>query len=150
MKERLETAISGSFKFKPEIDALHEEFTDYNVTVLEPTQGWLYTPSGQIEYSDGFRPLPVERGLTTRAIEERFMRAVRQSDFLYVYDPGGYIGLSAAMEIGCAIENQKPIFASEPPAFEYFDLEIDAYLFFKDHLVVATPHEAVSIIRECS
>jgi hypothetical protein len=39
MSELLTTAISGSFKFKPEIDALHDEFADAGVNVLEPSKG---------------------------------------------------------------------------------------------------------------
>lgn len=35
----LKTAISGSFTFKPEIDALHETFADYGVQVLAPPNG---------------------------------------------------------------------------------------------------------------
>jgi hypothetical protein len=148
MKEHLETAISGSFKFKPEIDRLHEEFADYNVTVLEPTRGWLYVPSGLYEYPSGFRPLPVERGMTIMAIEERFMRAVRRSDFLYLYDPGGYVGVSAAMELGCAFAHNIPVFASEPIGFEYFDLDIAAYMYCNERITVASPHEAATIIRQ--
>lgn len=49
MKEgELSTCISGSFKFKPEIDRLIEEFQDLHVKVLSPEKGWLAVPRYQI------------------------------------------------------------------------------------------------------
>ena len=85
-KASLKTVISGSFKFKPEIDQLHEAFSDHGVRVLEPTKGWLWTPTMAYELG-AVRPLPNERGLTPFEIEERFLRAIDQSHFLYLNNP---------------------------------------------------------------
>ncbi len=148
MKERLETAISGSFKFKPEIDRLHEEFADYNVTVLEPSTGWLYIPSKLYGYPTGFRPLPVERGMTIRAIEERFLQAIERSDFLYVYNPGGYFGLSTAMEMASAFYKEKPVFLYEPLMVELFEGDLGMYLYCKERTTIASPSEAAASMRE--
>lgn len=143
------TAIAGSFKFKPEIDALHEEFADSRVRVLEPSLGWLYVPTQIIAPTIGFRPLPDERHMSgIKAIEERFMRAVRQSDFLYLYNTEQYVGASAGLEIGCAIANEKPIFAKEPISLANVDYDLDCLEFLRDAIQVATPAEAARSIRE--
>ena len=71
---RLETAISGSFKFKPEIDSMREAFADNNITVIAPDEGWLYIPKLVVSGSKNqFRPLPTEQGMTVREIEDRFI-----------------------------------------------------------------------------
>jgi len=130
MEHAPETAISGSFQFKPEIDRAIEAFRDYGVMVLEPTTGWLWTPVLQV-VSSPFRPLPAERGLELREVEDRFLAAIDRADFLYVLNPGGYIGLSTAFEIGYAMESDKPIYMQETPDFmelAEYDLARKAYL----------------------
>jgi hypothetical protein len=115
--EQLRTAVSGSFKFKPEIDLLHEEFADHGVKVLEPSKGWLWTPSLAYEEPGEIRPLPIERSLTAEEIEERFLRALDDSDFHYVNNLEGYIGDMTAYEIDYSIEANMPIYSREPIDF---------------------------------
>ncbi len=78
---------------------LHDEFADHGVMVLEPSKGWLWTPNRVYEPGDT-RPLPTEVGLNAREIEGRFLRAIDKSNFLYLNNLEGYIGLMAAFEIG--------------------------------------------------
>lgn len=47
---------------------------------------------------------------------ERFhLRALREADVIWLHNPDGYVGLSAAYELGYAAALQKKIFAFEPP-----------------------------------
>lgn len=147
MERNLEAAISGSFKFKPEIDELIDEFADYNVTVLEPAKGWLYIPSRRI-IEVGFRPLPNERGLDIDQIEGNFLAAVDKSDFLYVNNLESYLGQSMVFEIGYAHGAKKPIFTRRPFTLKNFELEFAPYHYLNDVITVATPAETARIMRE--
>lgn len=110
MEKELKTCISGSFKFKPEIDLLIEEFNDLGVTVLSPEKGWLYIPKYRILKPE-FRPLPLERNMSIKTIEDNFLIGINQSDFLYVASFEGYIGESTSMEIGFAFAKQIPVYS---------------------------------------
>ena len=149
MSERQLTAcISGSFKFKPEIDALHEEFADYGVTVLEPTKGWLYVPgSPELSVPDIFRPLPSERGLDPGQVEGRFLSAVRKADFMYLFNQYHYIGASVAAEIGYAYGSRIPTFALNPLTIANFDYEIDSWKKWSKRVIVAQPKAAAESTR---
>ncbi len=143
----LKTAISGSFKFKPEIDALHDEFRDHGVTVLEPSKGWLWTPGMQVS-PPPFRPLPAERGLNIREIEDRFLRAIDEADFLYVLCPKGYIGASTSFEMGYALAGETPVYAGE--SLDYLELaegDLERKTFLESSIVIAGVAQVVQIER---
>jgi NTP pyrophosphatase (non-canonical NTP hydrolase)/Fe-S-cluster formation regulator IscX/YfhJ len=48
-------------------------------------------------------------------IEEKHLEAIRQSDFVWLFCPSGYIGLSAAFEMGLAHSLGVPIYANQLP-----------------------------------
>lgn len=109
--------VSGSFsKFKPEIDLTIDELTDIGVTVLAPDKGWLHKAPTRL-YSLGdkqFRPLPTEKGMSPREVEDSFLEALSNSDFVYVVNPGGYVGDVVSLEMGFAIGLGIPIYSQEP------------------------------------
>lgn len=126
MKERLTAVISGSFdKFKAEIDAAHDAFADHNVLVIAPDKGWLYIPRLVQAGYKGNRPLPTERGLGMAAIERQFLDNIDKADFVYVCNPHGYIGITAAAEIGYALGGGKPVYLKEPINFALTDFRPD-------------------------
>ena len=113
----LKCVVSGSFeKFKSEIDRTIEEFRDLGIQVLAPDTGWILKPKYQIltPTHSNFRPLPAERGMSVRQVEDSFLSALRNSDFQYVEDPGGYVGDVAALEIGFALACEVLIFSRQP------------------------------------
>lgn len=61
----------------------------------------------------GFIFLKGDRG-ESKEIESAHLQAIRKSDFLYVVNPGGYIGPSATMEIGYALALSVPIYSLDP------------------------------------
>jgi hypothetical protein len=114
MENELKCAVSGSFdKAKSEIDKVIDEFTDLGVTVLAPDKGWLYKPPTRIYQPNIHRSLPSEIGMSPRQIEDSFLDAVRNSDFLYVIAPSGYVGTMVAIEIGAAITCGVPVYSQE-------------------------------------
>ncbi len=140
--------ISGSFKFKPEIDRLIEEFRDLGAIILSPEKGWIIMPYHRLlspPYPK-FRPLPSEKGLSIKGIEDSFLRAVAHSDFLYVANFEGYTGQSTNFEIGFALGKDKPIYSViQMKSDEEGDLWLEQIL---KQLKVATPAEVVSEIKE--
>jgi hypothetical protein len=57
-----------------------------------------------------------ETELSEQVIEQHHLTAIKQSDFVWLHAPDGYIGLSAAFEIGYALANNIPIFCRSNPA----------------------------------
>ncbi len=106
----LTCTISGSFRrFLPQISAKMKECAEQGVVVLSPRS------SEATREDAGFIFLRGERG-DPKGIESSHLQAIRKSDFLYVVNPGGYIGPSATMEIGYALALSVPIFSLEPPS----------------------------------
>ena len=56
-----------------------------------------------------------EQGISSRAIEDWHLSAIRQANFVMLHAPDGYIGLSAAMEIGFAMAQGCPVFSRTAP-----------------------------------
>lgn len=140
----LSTCISGSFKFKPEIDRLIEEFQDYHVKVLAPEKGWLVLPEYKIS-PPKFRPLPSERKMSIRQIEDNFLEKIREATFLYVGNFEGYTGLSGYYEMGFAYGIEKPIYSLKKVPNEENDLSVSEILNF---IKVMTPKDTVEDIKK--
>jgi len=117
-KERkIKATVSGSFsKFKDKIDLAIEELEDLGVEVLSPDKGWLYIPKYRvlrITESLGLRPLPSEKDMSLKQIEDEHLRSISNSDFLYVVDPDGYVGEMVSFEMGFAWAADVPVFSME-------------------------------------
>ena len=147
MTEQLTACISGSFKFKPEIDALINEFADYGVTVLEPTKGWLYIPGARKQPVGTFRPLPQEVGMNATEVELRFLSAVKRAHFVYLHNQSNYLGVMTSLELGFAIGKNKSVFALEPITLENFEYDFATYESARANVTIATPQEAVKALR---
>ena len=114
-ENELKCCVSGSFfKFKPEIDRTIDEFRDLGITVLAPEKGWLFIPNRiqRAKYME-FRPLPSERKMSIRQIEDSFLLKIKQADFHYIANFEGYLGPSSALEIGFAMACGVPSFSVE-------------------------------------
>ncbi len=97
--------ISGSFKFKREIDLAIEEFKDRGVRVLAPARGGILTAEG------GFGFLAGETGI--KRTEDDFLVKIIRSHGHYLVTPGGYFGESTAMELGFSVTAGKVVAVSE-------------------------------------
>lgn len=145
MPEQLTTVLSGSFKYKPEIDKVNNTFTELGVDVLEPAKGWLMLPPKFI--TGDWRPLPgpEEHLASIVEIEKRFIRALSRSSFVYICNFDGYIGTSTGLEIGYALGWQKPMFSIEP--FKTTDELGDSLEYVASFIEHASPEDVVEIIR---
>lgn len=144
MNEQLKTCLAGSFKFKPEIDAINDEFTELGVEVLEPSKGWLIIP--RFEAVNGYRPLPGEEHHSgIKEIEERFLSAIKKSNFLYICNFEGYIGSSTALEIGSAFFDNIPLFSKEPVKITSCDIG-ESFEYVASTIQTASPREVVDVM----
>jgi hypothetical protein len=51
--------------------------------------------------------------MPANAIQSFHLRAIKEADFIMLHAPGGYIGVSAAFELGCAEALDKAVFCME-------------------------------------
>ena len=59
-----------------------------------------------------------EEDLSANALELFHLRAIRDSDFVLLHAPEGYVGISAAYELGYAAALRVPCFCFETPSDE--------------------------------
>jgi NTP pyrophosphatase (non-canonical NTP hydrolase) len=67
---------------------------------------------------DGFAVTEAELEEEPAAVESRHVDALRAADFVWLHVPGGYLGPSAALEVGIAHTVNVPIYAAQTPADE--------------------------------
>ena len=101
--------VSGSFnKFWSEVQETTKAMIAVGIIVLSPRRGEIIG-----DYGD-FVILEEDNG-SPKQIESRHLQAIGKSDFLYIVNPGGYIGSSVALEIGYALSKGIPIYAQVRP-----------------------------------
>lgn len=126
--------VSGSFrKAMSEVQSAVEWFTDAGALVLSPADPRIVDSFGDFVFvaSDQVRRL--------RTVQARHLASVAASDLLWLVAPEGYVGQSAAMEIGYAAAHQVPIFCTEVP----IDLTLRQWV-----ITVASQAEALRWLHE--
>lgn len=121
MEEKVPTAartevtctISGSFrKFFKEIVEAKATFEKAGIRVLFPVGNEIASHKGEFAILDSDKK--ISKNLNPKEIEDERLRLLAKGDFLYLYNPAGYVGNSALLELGFAIALGKPIYALEP------------------------------------
>lgn len=109
MNTEIKIVISGSFrKHLNDIGIAIANFEKANTKVLAPLT------KEAINGNDNFVFLATDDPEKYAVIlEKEFMTNVEKADFLYLANVGGYVGQSAATEMGVAIINGVPIIASK-------------------------------------
>ena len=130
----MKCAISGSFKkFYAEICQAYEIFEQNGISVLSPRKSTVVNPAEEfvILASDGV-------DASIKQIEDRHLEAISESDFLYLVNPRGYVGSSAAFEMGYAIDRNKRVYS----LCKIEDMMLREYV-----TMVWTPWEVLSSLR---
>lgn len=91
-----------------------------------------------VETRHGFPLARHELSDTPREIETRHLSALMRADFVWLHAPDGYVGLSAAMELGVAHTVGLPVFCREKP----HDITLGEFV-----SVVPSPSSAVDAVR---
>jgi hypothetical protein len=127
----LKATVSGSFhRHMDAITAAVYELSTLGVRVLSPADPRVVASQGEFLF------VASDRVRSVRLVQDRHLESVRASDFLWLASPDGYVGQSAAMEIGFAAGAGTPIFAAHAPT----DLTLREYV-----SVVASIEEAIRI-----
>jgi len=95
--------ICGSSRFKPEIRRFAKKLKELGVVVYEP-----YLHQGKEEWnnmSDSYKELVIS-GLTFNHFYK-----IQIADVVFIFNKGGYSGVSTTLEIGYAVALGKPIYA---------------------------------------
>lgn len=101
--------IIGSFrKYYSEICSLIDDFEHNGINVLSPTKSYI------VKEANGFVLLKSDNNcVNPYQIQQRVFEYAEKSDFIYVWNPNGYIGLTTAYEIGRIVEKGRTIFFKE-------------------------------------
>lgn len=111
--------ISGSFRrHLTAIQRVVSELRDRGWEVLSPSDPRVVDEFGEFLFvaSDRLRSI--------RAVQGRHLASIRSADFVWLVDPDGYVGQSAAMEIGFALAVGTPVHSLTPPT----DLTLRQYV----------------------
>ena len=101
-----EVVISGSFRKDPKgLTCAYKELTDLGSKILSPKS------ARAVKEFDGFVFMEGEEHESPDRIEARHLDSIRQSQFVWLHAPEGYVGVSAALEIGFANANGIPVYA---------------------------------------
>lgn len=121
----LTACVSGSFhRCMTKIANDVHELVDLGVRVLSPADPRVVAYTGEFLFvaSDIVR--------SVKLVQDRHLKAIAASDFLWLVTPDGYVGQSASMEIGYAVAYGVPIFSQSIP----LDLTIRQYVQQKKNL----------------
>lgn len=115
----LNATVSGSFHRHMEaITSAVHELAALSVRVLSPADPRIVAQQGEFLFvaSDPIR--------SVRLVQDRHLETIRAANFLWLVCPDGYVGQSASMEIGYAVREGIPIFATHAPT----DLTLRQYV----------------------
>ena len=123
--------LCGSRRFKPEMRKFGASLKKLGVIVFEP-----YLHSGQDEWKDMSKEYQnfVALGLTHDHIYK-----IKMADVVFIFNPGGYAGVSTTLEIGAALALGKPIYALSR------DEELCRNVLFRD--IVTTPRKLLEYLK---
>ncbi len=105
-----DVVISGSYR--KDFESLRnafEEFRDLGCKILSPSNVSI------VSEEDGFVYMKGEETETPENIEDRHLSAIQKANFVWLHTPEGYVGPSAALEVGFAHAAGVPVFAKELP-----------------------------------
>jgi NTP pyrophosphatase (non-canonical NTP hydrolase) len=107
--KNVQVVLSGSYRKDYEgLRRAYEHLKDLNCEVLSPSS------VNAVNELDGFVYMLGEESEAPDVIESRHLDAIQRSQFMWLHAPSGYVGTSAALEVGFAHAIGVPIFSSEP------------------------------------
>jgi len=116
---RSKVVICGSYHRDPaELAKIFRELEATGCRVLSPISLGFADPKSL------FVRTATEYGTPMADIEAYHLRTIRDADFVWLHVPKGYVGMSAAFEIGYAAAWRKPIFCRELPEDEMLRTQV--------------------------
>lgn len=106
-----EVVLSGSYRKGFEtLKRAYEEFRDLGCKILSPSNVSI------VSEHDGFVYMQGEETETPENIEDKHLAAIQKANFVWLHAPDGYVGPTAALEVGFASAAGVPIYAQEAPS----------------------------------
>ena len=131
--ERVCVSVSGSFnRHLDQVRDAVEAFTRSGACVLSPQD------PRPVQRVDGFLFVASDLRRCIKGVQDRHLQAIDRSRLLWLVCPHGYVGSSAALEVGYAAACGTPVLASCPPT----DLTLRQYV-----EVCASPAAALERLR---
>jgi len=135
--------IIGSLRFRETMIEISSLLAKNGYACHVPVPGKYRDQKHPGNYVEGYGPSVLfsekvaEEGKCIRG----YLEKVRESDVIYVVNPGGYVGFNTVGEIYCAFENKKRVFALER-------VDDDRRLGIMSFMGgVVNPHDFVSILQ---
>ncbi|OHA59515.1 MAG: hypothetical protein A2589_01475 [Candidatus Vogelbacteria bacterium RIFOXYD1_FULL_46_19] len=109
--------VCASFnRFIKETRGAIEELQDEGARVLSPQKPQSHSVlEGEFLLLVGDMQFPYT---SVRQVEDRHLSCIKHSDFVWLVCPGGYVGISVAMELGFALGWGIPIYSLYQPILE--------------------------------
>jgi nucleoside 2-deoxyribosyltransferase len=102
--------LSGSFRRDHEgLERVYRELITNGCQVLSPHR------LAFIEQNADFVRDKTEADIDVRTLQDHHLLSISQADFVWLHVVNGYVGLSAAMEVGYANALKIPVFANDKP-----------------------------------
>jgi hypothetical protein len=128
----IRATVSGSFhRGLDDVQAAVGALIDAGVEVLSPADPRLVDAFGEFLF------VASDRRRKIKMVQDRHLAAIAASHFLWLVAPDGYVGQSAALEVGSALAHGIPVFGTTPPN----DLTLRQYV-----SIVSSVRDAVSAV----
>lgn len=104
--EATRVVLCGSFhRDRDGLNTAYEELVSTNCQVLSPHT---------LDFDDQeFATDKATAQMPARTLEDYHLMSIRQAHFIWLHAPGGYIGTSAAFEVGYALAYHIPVFSKQ-------------------------------------
>jgi NTP pyrophosphatase (non-canonical NTP hydrolase) len=109
-RKKIQVTLVGSFKQNPAALKLLFDFLNKNYTLLSPKSISWVNPKEDFVKAEG------EQTAGSDEIEDRHLEAIRNSDFVVLHAPKGYVGISGAFEVGYAQALGIPVLFDSAPS----------------------------------
>ena len=101
-----DVVLSGTYRKDTEgLLRDYEELQDLGCRILSPTSARV------VSEKDGFVFMKGESGQLPENIELQHLKAIQEAQFVWLHAPDGYVGLSAALEVGFAHAIGIPVYS---------------------------------------
>ena len=110
LQPRPRVVLSGSFhRDSKALRKLFKELETNGCRILAPLS------IDFINTNDEFIRAGSDVDYSVEELERAHLRAIKEADLVWLHAPDGYVGLSAAFELGVAYQLGKPLFSHQKP-----------------------------------
>lgn len=134
--------VLGGFRFKDKIDEVIDEFETAGISVLAPNKGKVV----KIDPEWNYAILDTDVEDDPLKLVAQFMECLTRADFIYIVNPGGYIGLTVASEMGFAMGRGLPLYTME--LLDINDPDLYAWQMFCGIAKTHSPTEVIAMAKE--